>query len=177
MQDLWKKDYFLHLGWDKLGECVDLINAQIEQSEFKPTTIIGISRGGLGLASFLANYQQLQDFYVICVKRNKSDKKFDRGEEARFEWLAPQPKPGAFSDSRILVVDDITGDGGTLFLTLKVLKEMGASQIKTAVIAKNVHSKFEVDFQAITVDEWIIFPWERHDDSKKIKEIKSLAHL
>jgi hypothetical protein len=75
------------------------------------------------------------------------------------------------------VVDDITGDGGTLFLTLKVLKEMGASQIKTAVIAKNVHSKFEVDFQAITVDEWIIFPWERHDDSKKIKEIKSLAHL
>lgn len=174
---LWSKAYFLHLGWGKLGECVDLLNAKVEQSGFKPTTIIGISRGGLGLASFLANYLQIQDFYVISVKRNMSDRKFDRGQDARFEWLAPDPQPGVLAQKKILLVDDISGDGGTLFLTVDILKEMGASEIRTAVIAKNVNSRFDVDFHALTVDEWIIFPWERLDTTKQIKEIQSIGHM
>ena len=173
-QNLWERNHFLHLGWDRLGECVNQINAQIEESDFKPTTIIGISRGGLGLASFIANYHQLQDFYVISVKRNKSDKKFDRGQEAWYEWLAPQPPEDSFAGKRILVVDDISGDGGTLFLTTKILRDMGATEMKTAVIAKNVNSQFDVDFTAITVDEWTIFPWERLDHTKTIKEIGSV---
>lgn len=54
-QNLWKKKRLLHLGWDMLGECVERINVQIEASDFQPTTIIGISRGGLGLAVAFPN--------------------------------------------------------------------------------------------------------------------------
>ena len=170
-QTLWKKKRLLHLGWDTLGECVDRLNAQIEMSVFRPTTIVGIARGGLGLASFLANYHSIRDFYVISIMRNLSDKKFHRGAHAQFSWIAPVPE--TFANKRVLVVDDIAGDGGTLSLAIEILRGREASQIRTAVIAKNVNSQFEPDFKALTVDDWLIFPWERWEsvDGMPIEKI------
>ncbi len=164
MQKLWKKNRLLHLEWKTLGHCVDQINKKIEDSGFQPTTIVGISRGGLGLASFLANHHHIEDFYAISVKRNLSDNKFHRGVHARFDWLAPQP--AEFSGKRVLVADDITGDWETLFTTVDILKNNGAEDIRTAVIAKNVNSEFDPDFKALTVDDWLIFPWERLESVK-----------
>ena len=158
-QNLWKKKRLLHLGWDTLGDCVERINAQIENSAFRPTTIVGISRGGLGLASFIANYHHIQDFYVVAITRNLSDQKFHRGAHAQFAWMAPQS--ATFANQRVLVADDIIGDGNTLALAIDILRDMGAADIRTAVIAKNVNSQFEPDFKAFTVDDWLIFPWER----------------
>ena len=103
--------------------------------------------------------------------RNLSDKKFHRGAHAQFSWIAPAPE--TFANKRVLVVDDIAGDGGTLSLAIEILRGREASQIRTAVIAKNVNSQFEPDFKALTVDDWLIFPWERWEsiDGMPIEKI------
>ncbi|MGQ4808060.1 hypothetical protein NKDENANG_01427 [Candidatus Entotheonellaceae bacterium PAL068K] len=174
-QNLWTKKRLLHLGWATLGHCVERLNAQIEASAFRPTTIVGIARGGLGLALFLANYHHIQDFYVMAITRNLSDQKFHRGARAQFAWMAPQP--ATFANKHVLIADDITGDGGTLSLAIEVLRDMEASHLRTAVIAKNVNTQLEPDFHALTVDDWLVFPWERLEsvEDMRIEEISLMA--
>ncbi|NJL83414.1 MAG: hypothetical protein HC890_11525 [Chloroflexaceae bacterium] len=155
---LWKKEKLFVLDWNGLGECLEKIRFQILESSFTPTTIVSISRGGLILGASLANLFNIRDFYVMSITRNLSNEKYSTRKQAEFRWIAPEPTN--FVDKHVLVADDIAGDGGTLALATAVLRSRGATSLGTAVIVKNQNSKFNPDFLAFTVDDWVVFPWE-----------------
>lgn len=155
--DLWRRERFLVLGWEALGRCLEVLAAQIEASGFRPTAIVAISRGGMVPAVFLANAFGLRDVQVISILRNVSNEKYSERGEPRLRWMAPDtPLDG----ERVLLVDDIAGDGGTLDLALGLLAGRNAAAVRTAVVVKNQGSRLEPDYRAITVDDWIVFPWE-----------------
>lgn len=61
---------------------------------------------------------------------------------------------------RVLIVDDIMGDGGTMELATKTVLDLGAAESRSAVVVRNVGSRSRPDFFAAEVDDWTVFPWE-----------------
>lgn len=168
---LWKREKFLILGWDALGECLNRIKQQIDRSGFVPTTIVGISRGGLVLASHLANAFGLRDLQVISIVRNTSEEKYSSRKEPKLQWMAPD---SSLEGKHLLVADDIAGDGGTLTFALGLLEKRRPASVRTAVVVKNQNSRFIPDYQAIEVSDWIVFPWEpRVNKEAQTEVIKS----
>jgi uncharacterized protein len=154
---LWRREKFLVLTWEALGNCLARIKADIDRSGFVPTTIIGIARGGLVLSSYLANQYGLRDMQAISIVRNSSETRYSDRKVPRLQWAAPDT---SLEGKRVILADDIVGDGGTLRFALGLLKERGASEVRTAVIVKNENSPIEPDYRAIQVGDWIVFPWE-----------------
>ena len=99
----------------------------------------------------------MTDFRVLGIQRNATDSRYSARGPARLDYLSPD---GPLADQRVLLVDDITGDGGTLALAVPLLTARGAVEVRTAVLARNHNSVAEPDYQGVTVDDWTVFPWE-----------------
>ncbi len=72
---LWKREKFMILTWEVLGQCLDDLKRQMDERNFRPTTIVAISRGGLVLGTYLANAYGVRDVQVISILRNTSNEK------------------------------------------------------------------------------------------------------
>lgn len=157
-KDIWKREKFVVLSWETAGACLDRIARQVDESGFRPTTIIGISRGGLVLATFLANAYGLRDLQVLSIVRNTSEEKYSARGAPVLQWMAPLT---SLEGKDVILADDISGDGGTLRLALDLVRRRGPRSVRTAVIVKNENSQLAPDYHAIVVGDWLIFPWER----------------
>lgn len=155
---LWKREHLLQLTWEKLGSSLEDLRRQIIRSDFNPSSIVGICRGGLIPATFLSHAFGNPSFTVLSIVRNLNDEKYSERAAPKFGWMAPDSS--RIRDQNVLVVDDIAGDGGTLTLAREILMEMKPAAIRTAVIVKNVNSRFPPDHFALEVDDWVVFPWE-----------------
>lgn len=160
-ESLWARRRLLTLPWTLLEDSLQRLEAEIRRSGFEPTSILGIARGGLVPAIVLANRLKIKDFGVISVTRNLSDDRFSDRGDARFGWMAPAD--WELSCRRILVVDDIAGDGATLARTCRELRARGAKELRTVVVVKNVHCQTAPDHYAAVSDDWVVFPWESEE--------------
>ncbi|GAX43009.1 hypothetical protein NIES4075_40180 [Tolypothrix sp. NIES-4075] len=165
---LWKKQKLIVIDWHTLGEYLEDIASSIVNSSSNPTTIASISRGGLILGTYLSNVLGIRDFYILSISRNLTNQKFSTRQEPEFLWIAPEPTQ--LIDKHVLIADDIVGDGGTLSLAIDVLQSKGAASVSTAAIVKNQNSKYEPDFFKLTVDDWVVFPWEPKVNSTSLSE-------
>lgn len=165
--ELWKREKFLLLSWEALGQCMDRIKAKVESEGFVPTTIVGISRGGLVLAAYLANRYGLRDLQVMSIVRNTSEEKYSPRSAPVLKWMTPGE---SLEGKRVLVADDIAGDGGTLTFALDILRSRSPAEIRTAVVVKNENSRVQPDYHAIEVGDWIVFPWEPPADESATTE-------
>jgi hypoxanthine phosphoribosyltransferase len=155
---LWAHRRLLLLSWTMLGECVDDLERQIRQGGFEPTTIVGVARGGLVLATALANRLKIRDFGVMSMIRNTADTRYSDRGAAQFSWIAPSPWD--FSTRRVLIVDDIAGDGATLGRASQELRNRSALALRSAVLVKNHRCAVDPDYFARVADDWVVFPWE-----------------
>ena len=61
---------------------------------------------------------------------------------------------------KILIVDDISETGGSLDLTVNLVKEKGVKNLKIATLHCNPSSKLKPDYYVEETDKWIIYPWD-----------------
>jgi hypoxanthine phosphoribosyltransferase len=65
-------------------------------------------------------------------------------------------------------VDDVSDSGESLKVALEHLNACGAKAIKTATLYYKPHSIFKPDFFIVQTEQWIIFPWERLENTRRL---------
>ena len=132
-------------SWDTINDLVTTIHNRV--SPWKPTHIVGITRGGLIPAVMLSHRLDLpMEVLGVSFRDNKAT------HHTKFK-----PIP----DAKYLVVDDINDSGMTFSVVSQVFKNRHLHFITAALINKE-KSGFDVDFygEMFYDDNWINFPWE-----------------
>ncbi|MFE7612011.1 phosphoribosyltransferase [Streptomyces celluloflavus] len=154
---MWRRDRLLTISWEAMGRMLNGLADDIRASDFAPTVVAGIARGGLPPAIALSNLLAIEDFRILGIPRNTSNSRYSERDEAVLNYVVPQR---AFTGARVLLVDDIMGDGGTMALAKSTVLELGAAEVRTVVVVRNLGAANTADFQAAEVDDWTVFPWE-----------------
>lgn len=126
-------------------------------TEWSPSLLVGIGRGGLTPAVFLSHRMGLP---LVSIDHSTRIAQF--GEEL-VAVLARRTQGG----DRLLFIEDINDSGRTIGEIRTALAVQGAlpEQIRFAVLLDNVRSSQRVEYGFRTIDravqkDWFVFPWE-----------------
>jgi hypoxanthine phosphoribosyltransferase len=161
---MWTRKGPYIMEWGDLGRLLERLAGEIGRSGFEPTVICAVARGGLIAASYLSVILDLP-MDIVRVRRTEDDTLYAAKRRPVFEAGARSAELGR--DSRVLVVDDIVGTGATARLVLDELGRRGAGEMRTAALVRNHLSAFVPEFHGFVADDWVIFPWERTEDSPR----------
>ncbi|MFG3429500.1 phosphoribosyltransferase [Streptomyces californicus] len=161
-------DPALHLTWDDIGVATRDLAEEVSAGGI-PHTVVGIVRGGLIPAVWLAHRLGVRDVRTIEVTRTTGD-----GIHAAKTPLPSVRHPGSLGDLTgldVLLVDDIAGSGATLAHTAGLVRNLGPARVRTAVLCVN-RANWEqqadpgqaIDHIGSLNDMWIVFPWEEQHE-------------
>ncbi|MGC9180475.1 MAG: phosphoribosyltransferase [Vulcanisaeta sp.] len=149
--------------WEDIERGVLKLVQDILKSDFQPDAIIGISKGGVIIASLISDMlgiptdlMQLSHWNFSRVKNNVIIK-YRPSIDVR--------------NLRVLLIDDVSDTGLTLNEAREELMKVGAREVKTAVLDyKVLSSKYVPDYYAYKWITWvyIIYPWENFETFKSI---------
>lgn len=156
-----KKNY---ITWEAVETMVNEIAFGIYRSEWRPNTIVGITRGGLVPAIMLSHKLNIR-MHTLDVRLRDAD---GVGPESN-TWLAEDARDG----KNILIVDDINDTGAT-FEWIKndwhssvynLEDSVWGNSVRFASLIDNLPSNVDVDYSSLEINkdenpEWIVFPWE-----------------
>ena len=151
----------LATSWIDHIKGINALGESILTSGWKPTAILGISRGGLVLAAMLSYMLDVRNVHTVRVEHyDDQNKRLLSG--ARF---LDDPQPFAsinLTSERLLIVDAIVDTGETLKLVRQAAQDH-AEQIKVAALYVRPNQQHAADWYWKVDDEWIIFPWAPED--------------
>ncbi|OYD14831.1 hypothetical protein CH333_07135 [candidate division WOR-3 bacterium JGI_Cruoil_03_44_89] len=140
------------ISWEKFGSLCRELAMKIAQ-EFKPECVVGISKGGLPLATVLASIFRV-DLYPVRL----SYREMDRETHTSPEWSVLATDK--VKRKKVLLVDDISVSGETLKIAREEILKMGAEGVKTVTLSVHTHS-VKPDFYILETDALIIHPWDK----------------
>ena len=146
------------------GEVLDLcmeLADKILESDFSPETMVAIHRGGMIVARYLSDLLDIRDIRAVRVEHYVGT---DRGELAR----VVEPVPTRLDGRRVLVVDDVADTGESLAVAREHVAEMGAEEVKTAVLHYKPWSKIKPDFYVVETDAWVVYCWEYAETARHL---------
>lgn len=117
--------------------------------------IVTISRGGLVPARIVSDVLGIEEMYVIRSRFwGIAGKVFDEPQVSIHEPLDVDGKD-------VLVVDEVVDTGLTMGKVMKLIKGMGARDVKSAVLHYKLTSSLRPDYYVEVVREWvwIFYPW------------------
>ena len=158
----------LIVNWDNYNNTVEKLAIQIEESNYKPTILIGIMRGAAPMIDVLSRIFKLKCAYLAVESYSGKGIEDEQGDIVfSREMSSIAPNMGG----RILLCDDLSDTGVTLNKSIQWLKNYpplkgNIKNIKTAVLWKKKDSTFEPDFCAQKLDSnpWIVQPFERYEE-------------
>lgn len=126
--------------------------------EKKPSSIIGISRGGLTLAHFLAE--------ALDIRRLFSINSISYSEKEKLNSIEIFGIPELKDEKRVLVVDDISDSGRTLQEVMRILRDSYTDiDFETLTLFYKESSIFKPTNYIHQTDEWIEFFWSEDVNS------------
>ncbi len=151
-------------SWDEVyGMLVDLAS-EIRLSGYNPQVIVGVSRGGWPPARVMSDLLENPNLANMKVEFYKNI-----GVTAKRPKIT-QPVTSEVSGKRVLVVDDVADSGHSLRVAFKHLARKGAREIRVCTLYLKPKSVFKPNHFARTTSKWVIFPWERLEAIKLIKQ-------
>jgi hypoxanthine phosphoribosyltransferase len=154
------------VSYDDVSRWTVDIARQVRSRGYRPSVIIGLTRGGWIPARLLCDELGVKKLYAVKtehwgVTANQDGKA-----------LLTQELSSDVNKESVLIVDDITDTGESLTLALGHLREKAPREVRTATLLHIAHSKMEPDFFAAKVPEdqwtWFIFPWNLHEDLRTL---------
>lgn len=145
------------LDWDTFGRGLGRAKDRIVADSFQPEVVVAISRGGLVAATYFANVLNVRDLHILDIRRNTGNERLSCKQEPELLWASPMAQ---VRGKATLLVDDIVGEGKTMSLAIRTLRERDVGTIRTLVIARFHGSRFNPDYWVFTVNGWVVFPWE-----------------
>ncbi|MGC8975502.1 MAG: phosphoribosyltransferase [Thermoprotei archaeon] len=165
----------LYLPWSKaLSMCYRLAEIVLESGE-DFNTVVTISRGGLVPARIVSDVIGVEDFHVV---------------RSRF-WgvggrILQEPEISYYGgielkNKKVLIVDEVVDTGTTMSRIVRLVKDLGALETKTAVLHYKTSSSFTPDYYVERIEKWvwIYYPWSfsetlfelaRQEDNNKVLE-------
>ena len=136
----------INYPWNTIDDLVKEVANRA--SSFKPTHIVGITRGGLIPAVMLSHSFDLpMETLGVSFRDNRAT------HHTKFKPI---------DDARYLIVDDINDSGTTFKVVSDIFRNRRLTFATSALINKE-KSYFNVDFygEMFYHDDWINFPWEK----------------
>ncbi|MFJ1954588.1 phosphoribosyltransferase [Streptomyces microflavus] len=158
----------LLLTWHDLTTATATLAHQVSTAGI-PQVVVGIVRGGMVPAAWLAHRLEIRDVRTVEVTRTTSD-----GINAAKSTVPTVRNPASLGDLTgldVLLVDDIAGSGVTLAHTARMIHDLGPARVRTAVLAVNRANwtqspdpHRDIDYIASLTDTWVVFPWEEQHE-------------
>ncbi len=147
----------LATSWNTHIQAINSLGEEILASDWKPTAILGISRGGLIPAAMLSYILDVRVIQAVRVQHyDEQNKPFGSGPK-----FVDDPQPFATTQietDRLLVVDDIIDTGETLKLVLDAVRPH-VTEVKVAALYVRSNKQTAADWFWRVEDEWVVFPW------------------
>ena len=144
-------------SWTTHVEGINALGEYILASGWKPTAILGVSRGGLIPAAMLSYTFDVRLIQAVRVQHyDDQNNRLESGPQ-----FVEGPQPFAAFDiytERLLIVDDIVDTGETLKLVRNAAHDH-ADEVKVAALYVRSDQKHSVDWYWKVEDEWVVFPW------------------
>ena len=153
---------FVAPSWDQIYDMLIELAKRVKDSGFRPDLIIGVSRGGWAPARIMSDLLENANTASIRIEFYLAP-----GVTARKPMISQAimvPVKGV----NVLVVDDVSDTGESLKVAVEHLDVCGAKAIKTATLFYKPQSIFKPDFFIVQTEQWIIFPWERLENTRRL---------
>ena len=153
---------FIAPSWDQVYDMLIDLARRVKDSGFRPDLIIGVSRGGWAPARIMSDLLENANTASIRIEFYLAP-----GVTARKPVISQAimvPVKGV----NVLVVDDVSDTGESLKVAVEHLDVCGAKAIKTATLYYKPQSIFKPDFFIVQTEQWIIFPWERLENTRRL---------
>lgn len=147
-----------HVENDLLEDVVQ----RIEESDFSPTVIVALSRGGLVPGVMLSHMLEIPLVPLIVSTRD-----FVKEEDLMVSFATETLRTHLSTSDRILIVDDIIDSGVSMTMVIEMLEDtfgkQVAQRIRTAALYERYGAACEGDFVGLNVetDQWLYFSWEQ----------------
>src|SRR5438132_8970682 len=151
-------------GWDDVYDMMIELARQIKGIGYLPQIIVGVSRGSWPTTRIMSDLLENANLANIKVEFYTNI-----GVTAERPKIT-QPVTSGVAGKRVLVVDDVADSGRSLRVTVKHLARKGAREIRVCTLYLKPKSVFKPNHYARTTSKWVIFPWERLEAIKLIKQ-------
>ena len=149
-------------SWDRIYEMLIELAKRVRDSGFKPDLIVGVCRGGWAPARVMSDLLENANTASIRIEFYLAP-----GITARKPVIS-QAIMVPVRGMNVLVVDDVADTGESLKVAVEHLDVCGAKAIRTATLYYKPQSILKPDFFIIQTDQWIIFPWERLESTRRL---------
>ena len=146
------------MSWDDLGDGARALAQAVADDGYDPDIILGIARGGLLVAGALGYALGVKNTFTMNVE-------FYTGIDERLDVpmiLPPVPDLVDFTETRVLIADDVADTGATL-ATVKDFLEGRVAETRCAVLYEKPRSTIKCEYVWRRTDRWITFPWSAED--------------
>ena len=152
------------LTFDEVYDMTRQVAEKVKASSYRPTTIIGLARGGWVPARLLCDFLGITDLISLKVEHWLETAKTK--DEATIRY----PLTADLRGKRVLVVDDIADTGKSLMAATGYLATFNAEEMRTATMQYIPSSKFIPDYYAedVRVWTWFIYPWNWVEDTSTL---------
>lgn len=142
----------LPISWDDFhGLCKGLARAA---AVFAPEIILAVGRGGFYPGTLIAHLLRVEIYPVRLSRRLQDVVRYEHPH-----WLVEPPL--AVAGKRVLIVDEIVSTGETLLLVSERARQLGATEIRLAVLYAHTWGVEVADFIGLVSDALILNPWDR----------------
>ena len=129
------------------------ILAKRARDEFNPEALLGIARGGLTLAHFLANALDIRDCFSLNSIHYENTTKLDT--------IKIYNIPDLSKFKRVLITDDIIDSGESMVAIKKEINRLYPNlEIAVATIFYKPKALMLPNFTIKEADDWIEFFWD-----------------
>ena len=145
----------IYVPWSKAIEyCYKLASILLDAGE-DPDTIVAVSRGGLVPARIVSDVLGVDDLVVLRSRFwGIGGRVLEEPEVRVHERLE-------LAGKRVLVVDEVVDTGATMSKVTRIVRSLGASSVKTAVLHYKSTSTFVPDYYVEKLEKWawVFYPW------------------
>ncbi len=140
------------ISWQEFGELAKELALRVDKN-YQPDCVVGVSKGGLSLASVLASLFRVNLFPIRLSYRVQ-----DRVVHDKPRWSVEPPDD--VEGCKVLLVDEIAISGQTLREAAKAIDNRGATEIKTCTLYIHPGS-FKPDFYLFETPAMVVHPWDK----------------
>jgi len=152
---------YLSLSWAEVEEYTSDLAERIH-STYKPDTLLAVMKGGAVIGVLVADRLSISRVYTVNLR--SYEKVGLRGGVEVYQ----KPSKESIWAKRVLIVDDIVDSGQSLTTVIRLTREYGAKEVRSATLLIKESSEFIPDYYSHRVRGWVFYPWEVREACEEI---------